>query len=41
LSIAREIIEEHAGHIDVETELGRGTRFVVRLPRSGATEKTS
>ncbi|HEX9618494.1 MAG TPA: HAMP domain-containing sensor histidine kinase [Polyangiaceae bacterium] len=34
LSIAREIIEEHSGQIEVATELGQGTRFIVRLPHA-------
>jgi two-component system NtrC family sensor kinase len=32
LSIARDIIVEHGGFIDVSTELGSGSCFVVRLP---------
>ena len=32
LSICRNIITELGGHIDVESEVGKGTRFVVRLP---------
>jgi two-component system NtrC family sensor kinase len=32
LSIVRSILESHGGSIRVESELGRGTRFVVELP---------
>jgi len=32
LSICRSIIDEFGGDIRVETELDKGTRFVVRLP---------
>lgn len=32
LSISYQIIKEHGGEILVETEVGRGTAFVVRLP---------
>ncbi len=33
LSIASGIVEEHGGRIDVESELGRGTRFRIYLPK--------
>jgi PAS domain S-box-containing protein len=33
LSIVRKIIELHNGQIDVESKLGEGTRFIIRLPR--------
>jgi signal transduction histidine kinase len=32
LSLARRIVEEHGGRIDVVSSLGEGTRFVVILP---------
>ena len=32
LAITRDIIREHGGTIDVESELGQGTSFTIRLP---------
>ncbi len=32
LSVSRRIAEEHAGQLEVESELGRGTRFTLWLP---------
>jgi signal transduction histidine kinase len=32
LAICRQIVEQHSGTITVESERGRGTRFVVLLP---------
>jgi signal transduction histidine kinase len=32
LSLSRRIVEQHEGSIDVESVLGKGTEFVVRLP---------
>src|ERR1700747_3195447 len=32
LSLARRIVEDHQGRIDVERELGRGTEFLITLP---------
>ena len=34
LSVTRNLIESMTGTIDVETETGRGTTFILRLPRS-------
>jgi signal transduction histidine kinase len=38
LSISKQIIEEHGGHIDIQSELGRGTRAVISLPIAGRRE---
>jgi signal transduction histidine kinase len=35
LSICQRIIEESGGRIDVESDIGRGSRFVVRLKKAG------
>jgi signal transduction histidine kinase len=36
LSIVKGRVETHGGRIRVESEEGRGSRFLVRLPRDGA-----
>jgi PAS domain S-box-containing protein len=36
LSIARMIIEKHHGSLTFESQVGRGTTFLVRIPRMGA-----
>ena len=41
LSITRSIIEAHGGTIEVESELGRGTLFRIRLPRKRLIDKRS
>ena len=35
LSIVQQIVQEHSGTIDVQSEPARGTTFVIRLPLSG------
>ena len=32
LAVAKKVIDEHAGHIDVETAPGQGTTFTITLP---------
>lgn len=34
LAMARKIIVAHGGTIDVQSEVGKGTKFTIRLPRS-------
>jgi two-component system OmpR family sensor kinase/two-component system sensor histidine kinase BaeS len=34
LAIARQLVQAHGGHIDVESEVGRGTVFTVELPEN-------
>jgi signal transduction histidine kinase len=34
LSISRKIVIAHGGELEVDSEVGRGSRFSVRLPRS-------
>jgi len=36
LAVARQIVEAHAGSIDVESEVGQGTTFIVNLPVAAA-----
>ena len=33
LAIARQMVENHRGHIEVESKVGEGTTFRIRLPR--------
>jgi signal transduction histidine kinase len=35
LAIARQLVEAHAGHIEVQSEVGRGTRIAFTLPVAG------
>jgi PAS domain S-box-containing protein len=39
LPISKNIIEEYGGRIEVESEIGKGTRFVVRLPVNRAANE--
>ena len=39
LSVAYGIIKDHAGQLEVESELGRGTRFTIHLPLCEAPEE--
>jgi two-component system nitrogen regulation sensor histidine kinase GlnL len=41
LSISHQIIKEHGGYIVVESEVGRGTSFFIRLPVSYFPPKTT
>jgi signal transduction histidine kinase len=36
LAIVRHVVENHGGEVSVRSELGRGTRFAVRLPLASA-----
>lgn len=38
LPLTKRILEEHGGQIDVWSELGRGTRFTIRMPVPGSAE---
>jgi two-component system OmpR family sensor kinase len=40
LAVARWVVDSHGGEITCASEIGRGTRFVVRLPASPATAPT-
>ncbi len=39
LSISLGIVQKHNGVIDVESELGKGTSFTIRLPVTGVTDE--
>lgn len=39
LNICKKIIEAHEGSIRVESELGKGSRFIISLPRIGDTDE--
>jgi signal transduction histidine kinase len=37
VSICRSIVQEHKGTLEFESEVGKGTRAIVRLPGIGDT----
>ncbi len=39
LAIVRKIVEEHGGSVSVQSEAGRGTRFIVTLPRHPSRDR--
>ncbi|AFM23543.1 PAS domain-containing sensor histidine kinase [Desulfomonile tiedjei] len=41
LSIAHKLLEENRGTISIESELGKGTRVIIRLPAGGGPSSTS
>jgi len=41
LSVVYGIIEQHGGHIEVQSQVNRGTTFIISLPRNQAQENQS
>lgn len=41
LSIVHQIVQQHHGHLDVTSEVGKGTRIAVRLPRQPYNEEAA
>jgi two-component system, NtrC family, sensor kinase len=39
LSLVYGIVENHGGQISAQSRIGKGTRFIIKLPVSGPTEK--
>ena len=39
LAIVRGLVEAHGGQVSVQSEEGKGTRFTVRLPRQGGSDR--
>ena len=40
LPIAKEILTQNDGRIDIKSELGKGTEVVIRIPTKKALEKS-
>ena len=40
LPIAKEILTQNNGRIDIKSELGKGTEVVIRIPTKKAMEKS-
>jgi len=38
LAISKTLVEQHGGRLEVDSELGRGTRFLIVLPERGPSE---
>ena len=41
LSIVHQIVQQHHGSLDVSSEVGKGTRITVRLPRHPYSEEAA
>lgn len=41
LSIVHQIVQQHHGHLDVSSEVGKGTRITVRLPKQPYSEEAA
>jgi signal transduction histidine kinase len=41
LALARSVVEKHHGQLTFETEVGRGTTFLARLPLNGEAAKAA
>ena len=40
LPIAKEILEQNGGRIDIKSEFGKGTEVVIRIPTKQALDKS-
>ncbi len=41
LAISHKIVEEHGGNIEVESEIGKGTTFIIKLPTMAKDDKST
>lgn len=39
LSLAYDIVSKHGGQIEVQSEVGEGTKFTIPLPRGGLRDE--